>query len=201
MQLFIAANLDHAFRTRLFEVTTEVPGMASVSGESGAPKRALITGITGQDGIYLSELLLSKGYEVYGLLRGQNNPKAAMLEEVLPSVRVIAGDLYPMRIGEGESAHVVSLYGTGAAFLLVVDRSVPLAGYTLSVIHLASEPAPGQHDFKYKIQVSTRAGIICLSGKTQSVGCLRSPYQPCASMFVEEDIWDPEYSPVYIELR
>ncbi|XP_051220972.1 uncharacterized protein [Lolium perenne] len=114
---------------------------------------------------------------------------------------VIAGDLYPMRIGEGESAHVVSLYGTGAAFLLVVDRSVPLAGYTLSVIHLASEPAPGQHDFKYKIQVSTRAGIICLSGKTQSVGCLRSPYQPCASMFVEEDIWDPEYSPVYIELR
>jgi E3 ubiquitin-protein ligase SIAH1 len=114
---------------------------------------------------------------------------------------VIAGDLYPMRIGEGESAHVVSLFGTGAAFLLVVDRSVPLAGYTLSVIHLASEPAPGQHDFKYKIQVSTRVGIICLSGKTQSVGCLRSPYQPCASMFVEEDIWDPEYSPVYIELR
>lgn len=70
--------------------------MASVSGESGAPKRALITGITGQDGIYLSELLLSKGYEVYGLLRGQNNPKAAMLEEVLPSVHVIAGDLLDM---------------------------------------------------------------------------------------------------------
>ena len=32
-------------------------------------KRALITGVTGQDGAYLSELLLSKGYEVYGLLR------------------------------------------------------------------------------------------------------------------------------------
>lgn len=72
--------------------------MASVLGESGAPpKRALITGITGQDGIYLSELLLSKGYEVYGLLRGQNNPKAAMLEEVLPKVHVIAGgDLLDM---------------------------------------------------------------------------------------------------------
>ena len=33
------------------------------------PKRALITGITGQDGSYLSELLLSKGYEVHGIIR------------------------------------------------------------------------------------------------------------------------------------
>ncbi|HEY2919919.1 MAG TPA: GDP-mannose 4,6-dehydratase [Candidatus Binatia bacterium] len=32
-------------------------------------KRALITGITGQDGSYLSELLLEKGYEVHGLIR------------------------------------------------------------------------------------------------------------------------------------
>ena len=32
-------------------------------------KRALITGITGQDGSYLSELLLEKGYKVYGLMR------------------------------------------------------------------------------------------------------------------------------------
>lgn len=59
-------------------------------------KRALITGITGQDGMYLSELLLAKGYEVYGLLRGQNNPKAAMLEETLPDVHVVTGDLLDM---------------------------------------------------------------------------------------------------------
>ena len=39
--------------------------------------RALITGITGQDGHYLSEHLLKKGYEVYGLIRGQANPKRA----------------------------------------------------------------------------------------------------------------------------
>ena len=42
--------------------------------------RALITGITGQDGLYLAELLLAKGYEVYGLIRGQNNPKYALVE-------------------------------------------------------------------------------------------------------------------------
>jgi GDPmannose 4,6-dehydratase len=55
--------------------------------------RALITGITGQDGLYLSELLLDKGYDVYGLIRGQNNPKAELLARTVPDVRVIAGDL------------------------------------------------------------------------------------------------------------
>lgn len=48
---------------------------------------ALITGITGQDGLYLSELLSSKGYRVYGLVRGQNNPKAAALAVTHPLSR------------------------------------------------------------------------------------------------------------------
>ena len=45
---------------------------------------ALITGITGQDGLYLSELLLDKGYTVYGLIRGQNNPKLELVERTVP---------------------------------------------------------------------------------------------------------------------
>jgi len=55
--------------------------------------RALITGITGQDGLYLSELLLSKGYEVYGLIRGQNNPKYELVEKTVPGVKLLTGDL------------------------------------------------------------------------------------------------------------
>jgi GDPmannose 4,6-dehydratase len=55
--------------------------------------RALITGVTGQDGLYLSELLLSKGYEVYGLVRGQNNPKIELLNQLVPDVRILTGDL------------------------------------------------------------------------------------------------------------
>ncbi|RFA22643.1 GDP-mannose 4,6-dehydratase [Subtercola boreus] len=55
--------------------------------------RALITGITGQDGLYLGELLLAKGYEVYGLIRGQNNPKRALVEATLPGVKILTGDL------------------------------------------------------------------------------------------------------------
>lgn len=55
--------------------------------------RALITGITGQDGLYLSELLLSKGYEVHGLMRGQNNPRLSLVRSLVPDVILHTGDL------------------------------------------------------------------------------------------------------------
>jgi GDPmannose 4,6-dehydratase len=59
-------------------------------------KRALVTGITGQDGMYLAELLLEKGYQVFGLIRGQNNPKRAILEREIPAAELIEGDLTDM---------------------------------------------------------------------------------------------------------
>ena len=45
--------------------------------------RALITGITGQDGLYLGEFLAAKGYEVFGMVRGQSNPKIPTVEECI----------------------------------------------------------------------------------------------------------------------
>ena len=54
---------------------------------------ALITGITGQDGTYLAEHLLSMGYKVYGLIRGQANPKRHLIETLLPQVEIVEGDL------------------------------------------------------------------------------------------------------------
>jgi len=56
-------------------------------------QRALITGITGQDGRYLSEFLAGKGYQVFGLIRGQNNPKGQMIVEETPSLELVDGDL------------------------------------------------------------------------------------------------------------
>jgi GDPmannose 4,6-dehydratase len=53
----------------------------------------LITGITGQDGTYLAEHLLSLGYNVYGLIRGQNNPKQERLEKLIPAMELVEGDL------------------------------------------------------------------------------------------------------------
>jgi GDPmannose 4,6-dehydratase len=56
-------------------------------------KRALITGITGQDGLYLGELLTAKGYAVYGTIRGFNNSKRALVEDLLPAATLIEADL------------------------------------------------------------------------------------------------------------
>lgn len=56
-------------------------------------RRALITGITGQDGYYLARLLLSKGYKVFGMVHGQNNPRLEPLKRDLPDLRFVRGDL------------------------------------------------------------------------------------------------------------
>ena len=55
--------------------------------------RAFITGITGKDGRHLAEFLHGKGYEVYGMITGQNNPKATTLREEMPFIEFVPGDL------------------------------------------------------------------------------------------------------------
>lgn len=56
-------------------------------------KRALITGITGQDGSYLAELLLDKGYEVYGLIRRKSTYGYGNVEHIKDKVHFISGDM------------------------------------------------------------------------------------------------------------
>lgn len=56
-------------------------------------KSALITGITGQDGYHLANLLNEKGYDVYGIVRGQHNPKRERLVREQPFVKIIDADL------------------------------------------------------------------------------------------------------------
>lgn len=56
-------------------------------------KRALITGITGQDGSYLAEFLLSKGYKVSGLVRRSSTQNLQRIEHVLDKVELVSGEL------------------------------------------------------------------------------------------------------------
>ncbi len=56
-------------------------------------RKAFITGITGQDGSYLSELLLSKGYEVFGLVRRSSTANTSRIEHILDRVELIQGDM------------------------------------------------------------------------------------------------------------
>ncbi|MEY4701591.1 MAG: hypothetical protein RL326_1778, partial [Pseudomonadota bacterium] len=58
-----------------------------------AQKSALITGITGQDGSYLAELLLSKGYKVYGMVRRSSVEKFDRIEHIRSQIELIQGDL------------------------------------------------------------------------------------------------------------
>ena len=55
--------------------------------------RALITGVTGQDGSYLAELLLSKGYEVVGVVRRTSHHSYERIEHLLDRIEVVAADL------------------------------------------------------------------------------------------------------------
>jgi len=56
-------------------------------------KKALITGITGQDGSYLAELLLEKGYEVYGLTRRTSTPNYGRITHLVDQIRLVSGDI------------------------------------------------------------------------------------------------------------
>ncbi len=56
-------------------------------------KKALITGITGQDGSYLAELLLYKGYEVSGLVRRVSTPNNANISHLVGKANLVEGDL------------------------------------------------------------------------------------------------------------
>jgi len=58
-----------------------------------ANKRALITGITGQDGSYLAEFLLSKNYEVFGLIRRSSTVNFERIEHIQDRIKLISGDL------------------------------------------------------------------------------------------------------------
>ncbi len=79
-------------------------------------KRALITGITGQDGRHLSQFLTAKGYQVFGLVRGQNNPKIDMIQTENPALECVEGDLRDLSslIAVVEQVQPDEVYNLGA---------------------------------------------------------------------------------------
>src|SRR5256714_10312760 len=62
-----------------------------------SPKSALITGITGQDGSYLAELLLEKGYDVHGMVRRASTEKFDRIEHLRERITLHQGDLLDQR--------------------------------------------------------------------------------------------------------
>jgi GDPmannose 4,6-dehydratase len=89
--------------------------------------RALITGITGQDGQYLAEFLNSEGYDVLGLVAGQANPRADLLREELPFVELVDGDLQDLSslIAAVEYAQPDEVYNLGAISFVALSFKQP----------------------------------------------------------------------------
>ncbi|HEV3353151.1 MAG TPA: GDP-mannose 4,6-dehydratase [Acidimicrobiales bacterium] len=89
--------------------------------------RALITGIDGQDGRYLAELLISKGYETFGMIRGQNNPRGQIVRDEIPAVELIEGDLQDLSslIAVVEQVQPDEVYNLGAVSFVALSFRQP----------------------------------------------------------------------------
>lgn len=94
-------------------------------------KTALVTGITGQDGQYLAEFLLGLGYRVFGLIRGQNNPKLEGVQKAIPGVEFVEGDLTDLSslIAAMEQVQPDEIYNLGAiSFVALSWKQAELTG-------------------------------------------------------------------------
>jgi GDPmannose 4,6-dehydratase len=89
--------------------------------------RALITGIDGQDGRYLAELLISNGYETFGMIRGQNNPRGQIVRDEIPAVELIEGDLQDLSslIAVVEQVQPDEVYNLGAVSFVALSFRQP----------------------------------------------------------------------------
>src|SRR5713226_10785071 len=90
-------------------------------------KRALITGITGQDGRHLSQFLAGLGYQVFGLVHGQANPKIEMVQDENPALELIEGDLRDLSslIAVVEQVQPDEVYNLGAISFVQLSFKQP----------------------------------------------------------------------------
>src|SRR3954447_10714935 len=92
-----------------------------------ATKRALITGITGQDGSYLAELLLEHGYEVHGMVRRASTEKFERIEHLRDRITLHQGDLLdPRSLGDAlRAASPDEIYNLAAMSFVAVSWVQP----------------------------------------------------------------------------
>jgi GDPmannose 4,6-dehydratase len=103
-----------------------------------AKRKAFITGITGQDGSYLAEILLEKDYEVYGMIRRSSSFNTARIDHIFDDLNLVFGDL-----GDGSSLNQLlrtirpdEVYNLGAQSHVRVSFDIP--EYTADVAALGT---------------------------------------------------------------
>lgn len=91
-------------------------------------KRAVITGITGQDGSYLAEWLLKKGYEVFGLVRRSSTVNFERIGHLQDQIELISGDLLDQKslVSALQAARPQEVYNLGAQSFVPVSWEQPM---------------------------------------------------------------------------
>ncbi len=100
---------------------------STTAGEARLMTTAFVTGITGQDGQYLAELLHGKGYRVFGLISGQRNARAETVASALPFVDLVEGDLQDLAslIAALEYSQPDEVYNLGAISFVALSFKQP----------------------------------------------------------------------------
>jgi GDPmannose 4,6-dehydratase len=93
-----------------------------------AEKRALVTGITGQDGSYLAEFLLKKGYKVFGLFRRSSTVNFERISHIQRDIEMVSGDLLDQKslTSAIELAEPDEVYNLGAQSFVPVSWDQPM---------------------------------------------------------------------------
>lgn len=124
--------------------------------------RALITGIGGQDGSYLAELLLSKGYKVHGVVRRISQPNLSNLDAIRdhPSLALHTGDMTD-----------------GASLLRIIKRTRPDEIYNLAAMSQVRD----SYDHPEVTQDINAGGLLRIMESCRTLGVNAKIYQACSS--------------------
>jgi len=146
-------------------------------------KRALITGISGQDGSFLAELLLSKGYEVWGIIRRSSTSGTSRIDHILPQLKIVHGDMADdlsllRAVQESEPDEVYNLAGQSqvmVSFRLPEYTSDVTATGAIRLLEILHRFRPGAHF--YQASSSEMFGKVRETPQTETTPFHpRSPY-------------------------
>lgn len=146
-------------------------------------KKALITGITGQDGSYLSELLLKKGYDVYGIIRRKSKLDYGNIEHLKDNVKLIYADITDLSslIKAVETAQPDEVYNLAAQSFVAVSWDNPTATTeinALGVVNILEAIRLVKPDARfYQASTSEMFGLVQETPQTEKTPFYpRSPY-------------------------
>lgn len=119
------------------------------------PKTALITGITGQDGSYLAELLLEKGYQVHGIVRRSSCSNTARIDHILDKITLHNGDLL-------DSASLIRIISA-----VQPDELYNLAAQSHVRVSFDAPEYSGEADALGVLRILEACRVLGLTGKTK----------------------------------